>query len=106
MVQLAWVILITGSDMNQPRLLRKNVDGEIMQEQPAEAPKPKAKVTASKSLRDEFAMASLEHASNVYSKMTVAELDRMMARKTYTKDDAVARLAYNMADAMLTAREV
>lgn len=68
--------------------------------------KPKAKASASKTLRDEFAMSALDHATNVYTKMTVAELDRLMGRKNYSKDEAVARLAYNMADALLAAREV
>lgn len=67
--------------------------------------KPKGEIPA-KNLRDDFAMAALDHASSIYSKMTVAELDRLMARKNYSKDEAVARLAYNMADAMLAAREI
>ncbi|WP_297803481.1 hypothetical protein [uncultured Brevundimonas sp.] len=61
---------------------------------------------ATKTLRDEFAMSALDHATSVYSKMTVAEMDRVMGRKNYSKDEAVARLAYRMADAMLAAREV
>lgn len=72
----------------------------------AKAEKPKAKVTATKSLRDEFAMAALDHATSIYTKMTMTELDRLMGRKNYSKDEAIARLAYNMADAMLAAREV
>lgn len=85
--------------MKQPQLLRKTT----LDVEPVEKVKPI--VTATKTLRDDFAMAALEHASTIYAKMTVTELDRLMGRKNYSKDEAVARLAYNMADAMLEARQ-
>lgn len=88
--------------MSQVSLLRKPVA-----EAPAATTKSKAKPkAATKTLRDDFAMAALDHATAVYTKMTMTELDRLMGRKNYSKDEAVARLAYNMADAMLAAREV
>jgi hypothetical protein len=90
--------------VNEKSVLRKSPN--TSPDAPAKAEKPKAKVTASKSLRDEFAMSALDHATSVYTKMTMAELDRLMGRKNYSKDEAVARLAYNMADAMLIAREI
>jgi len=88
--------------MKQTHLLRKTPSETAPVETPSEKAKPKA--AAAKTLRDDFAMAALEHASTVYAKMTVTELDRLMGRKNYSKDEAVARLAYNMADAMLEAR--
>ncbi|MHC3127170.1 hypothetical protein OB03_07625 [Brevundimonas sp. GN22] len=90
--------------MNEKSVLRKSPMASP--EAPVKADKPKTKVTASKSLRDEFAMAGLDHATSVYTKMTMTELDRLMGRKNYSKDEAIARLAYNMADAMLVAREI
>lgn len=66
---------------------------------------PKPKKASPHSMRDDFAMAALEHATNVYTKMSMAEMDRIMGRKNYSKDEIIARLAYNMADAMLIARE-
>lgn len=69
------------------------------------APKVRGEIP-DRNLRDDFAMSALDHATTVYSKMAVAELDRLMGRKNYSKDEAVARLAYNMADAMLAAREI
>lgn len=89
--------------MTQPSLLRKQIqDGSAVV-----APTTKAKTKAgAKTLRDDFAMAALDHATSVYAKLTVPELDRVMGRKNYSKDEAVARLAYSMADAMLAAREV
>lgn len=89
--------------MSQSSLLRKPV--VETGEDKAKPAKAKAKTGATKALRDDFAMAALDHATSVYAKMTVAELDRLMGRKNYSKDEAVARLAYNMADAMLAARE-
>lgn len=88
--------------MNQPHLLRKTTLDTALSDVQIEV-KPKA--DSAKNLRDDFAMAALDHASTIYAKMTVAELDRLMGRKNYTKDAAVARLAYNMADAMLEARQ-
>lgn len=91
--------------MNE-RLLRRTALNEqaVTEESKTERAKPKGGST--KSLRDDFAMAALEHATGIYAKMTVMEIDRLMGRKNYSKDEAVARLAYNMADAMLAAREV
>lgn len=88
--------------MSQVSLLRKPV-AENTEATAKSKPKPKV---ATKTLRDDFAMAALDHATAVYAKMTMTELDRLMGRKNFTKDEAVARLAYNMADAMLAAREV
>ncbi|WP_312821253.1 hypothetical protein [Brevundimonas sp.] len=94
--------------MNDKSMLRKSpqTSTDAKPEKPEKQEKPRAKVSGTKTLRDEFAMAALEHATSVYTKMTVTELDRMMGRKNYSKDEAVARLAYNMADALLSAREV
>lgn len=90
--------------MNNSVLLRSQLKPEL-QPKSGDSDKVQA-VELPKGLRDEFAMAALEHANLVYGKMTVGELDRMMGRKSYSKDEAVARLAYNMADAMLVARQV
>lgn len=89
--------------MSQAASLRRSLEVKL----PSTEPKP-AKTRASippKNLRDDFAIASLDYGTTIYAKMTVTELDRLMGRKNYTKDEAVARLAYNMADAMLAARE-
>ena len=91
--------------MNERSGLRKPLSTSVIEEDAATT-KPKTKVSASKSLRDEFAMSALDHATSIYTKMTVMELDRLMGRKNYSKDQAIARLAYNMADALLAAREV
>ena len=90
--------------MNNSVLLRNQLKTDP-QAATADSTKPAGKVEP-KGLRDEFAMSALEHANLVYGKMTMAEVDRMMGRKTYSKDEAIARLAYNMADAMLLARQV
>lgn len=89
--------------MNETSLLRK-APGETAGQASAAA-KTNA-ISDVRTLRDEFAMASLDHAASIYAKMSMAELDRMLGRKNHTKDEAVARLAYKMADAMLAAREV
>ena len=91
--------------MNEPGLLRKKLLESVLPEGGA-TPKEKGSLDAVKNLRDEFAMSALDHATSVYSKMTVTEIDRLMGRKNYSKDEAVARLAYNMADAMLAARDI
>lgn len=91
--------------MNERYLLRNTSrDMAVSENIKTERDTPKGGDT--KSLRDDFAMAALDHATSIYSKMTMAELDRLMNRKNYSKDEAVARLAYNMADAMLAAREI
>ncbi len=91
--------------MNE-RLLRRVVVDDLAVAEGAKAERSKVAGGLTRSLRDDFAMAALGHAAGVYAKMTVQETDRLMNRKTYSKDEAVARLAYNMADAMLAAREV
>lgn len=91
--------------MNE-RLLRRVVVDDLAVAESAKTERSKMADGSTRSLRDDFAMAALGHAAGVYAKMTVPETDRLMNRKTYSKDEAVARLAYNMADAMLAAREV
>lgn len=91
--------------MNERFLLRNTLSDMALTEKPKTEPE-KPKGGSIKSLRDDFAMAALDHATSIYTKMSVAELDRLMNRKNYSKDEAVARLAYSMADAMLAAREV
>lgn len=91
--------------MNERFLLRNTLgDLAVSENKKPEIEKPKGGDI--KSLRDDFAMAALDHATSVYTKMSMAEIDRLMNRKNYSKDEAIARLAYNMADAMLAAREI
>ena len=91
--------------MTESSPLRKSLSEDIHSVVTTKA-KARTKSNSTKTLRDDFAMSALAHATSVYTKMTMTELDRLMGRKNYTKDEAVARLAYNMADAMLEAREI